>query len=221
MKSKPDENLLKFKKAHETLINTVGQLVCSDKYLAGDLGTLSDGSAVSNTELCESIANLISTKSVNCVDVATDSDFIDARKLEGGVYKYDESILGVAGNYDNAPDGQCGGNTQGTGTNSNAQTLVGDEIVASDGTVFYDPAPKYPFSLKTNDCGHLCRLYGEPETTEHTFENSFNGIYKAFCIDIDGKDGALPPFGYAIRVDGKIIPGGRAKEWLERSAKEE
>jgi len=54
--------------------------------------------------------------------------------------------------------------------------------------------------------------------------------YKIFCIDADGipkgGDGGcnevndICPFGYGIRVDGKIIPGARADEWLKKSIQE-
>ena len=45
-----------------------------------------------------------------------------------------------------------------------------------------------------------------------------------FCIDIDGVPANATetncvnecPFGYGIRVDGKIIAGKRATEWLEK-----
>ena len=49
-------------------------------------------------------------------------------------------------------------------------------------------------------------------------------IYKAFCIDIDGKpDNATAdncvnecPFGYGVRQDGKILYGKRAQEWMKK-----
>ena len=52
-----------------------------------------------------------------------------------------------------------------------------------------------------------------------------------FCIDVDGipaggsancddkKD--ICPFGYGIRVDGKIVTGARANEWIAKSIQKE
>ena len=45
-------------------------------------------------------------------------------------------------------------------------------------------------------------------------------MYKVFCMDIDGLNNDEDPFGYGIRVDGKIILGARAQEWLEKSIQE-
>ena len=45
--STPNENVMKFKKAHNTLLTTVRELVNSDKYyLDGDLGTRADGNPI-------------------------------------------------------------------------------------------------------------------------------------------------------------------------------
>ena len=45
-------------------------------------------------------------------------------------------------------------------------------------------------------------------------------IYAIFCMDIDGLNQGEDPFGYGIRVDGKILTGKRADEWLEKSIQE-
>ena len=44
--------------------------------------------------------------------------------------------------------------------------------------------------------------------------------YKYFCMDIDGINQGEDPFGYGIRVDGKIILGARAQEWIKKSIQE-
>ena len=36
-------------------------------------------------------------------------------------------------------------------------------------------------------------------------------------MDIDGIGEGEDPFGYGIRVDGKVSPGARAQEWLQKS----
>ena len=47
---------------------------------------------------------------------------------------------------------------------------------------------------------------------------SYNGFAddKLICIDLDGKDGELMPFGFNLRRDGKITNGVRANWYLSR-----
>lgn len=35
-------------------------------------------------------------------------------------------------------------------------------------------------------------------------------------MDVDGIDKGEAPFGYGIRIDGKIILGKHAQEWIEK-----
>jgi len=71
--SMPDENLMKFKKAHNTLGTAIRELVTSDKYyLDGDLGTKSDSTVLDRSNdnnflyFCNTIADVVSTKEINC-----------------------------------------------------------------------------------------------------------------------------------------------------------
>ena len=73
--SAPDENVMKFKKGNNTLGTVIRELVNSDKYYAnGDLGIRADGTLIDgthdgdNTYFCETFADVVSTKSVNCKD---------------------------------------------------------------------------------------------------------------------------------------------------------
>ena len=38
-----------------------------------------------------------------------------------------------------------------------------------------------------------------------------------FCMDVDGINNGEDAFGYGIRVDGKMINGARATEWLNKN----
>lgn len=53
----------------------------------------------------------------------------------------------------------------------------------------------------------------------YTSERStgFYYVYKGFCMDIDEWCKGEDPFGYGIRVDGKILNSDKANEWLEKS----
>lgn len=231
MKSKPKEDVLKFKKAHETLTNTIGQLVRSDKYLAGDLGVRADGNIIyggfieepeqcpgivadnsdSNIKyFCNSFADLISTKSVNCSNIKTGGNSYDTfipLKSKNHEESWRLSLSDAKAKLDEI----CKQNAK----------AVGSEIITTDNTTFYQTNPQGTFGI----------LWG-PESCNRLFslapDGTFLAMYKPFCIDIDGipSEGSascddvsdICPFGYGIRVDGKILSGARADEWLEKSA---
>ena len=63
-----------------------------------------------------------------------------------------------------------------------------------------------------------CYLRAFSDTNARSLGTSdFNTVYKPICIDIDGINKGEDPFGYGIRVDGKILAGRRASTWLEKS----
>ena len=215
MHSKPDENVMKFKKAHNTLYQTISTLVNSDKYyLDGDLGIRAGGSRIEGKTdkdrkyFCETFADVITTKSVNCstytVNVAeTGYYFLDTRNgYKGNGYSIDK-----AKQY---ADNAC----------KNASTIakVGEEIKTTDNVVFYETVPGISFGVDfdpTRNPG--LRLFGPINKSIHTTEAGTDAIYKTFCIDIDGINKGENPFGYGIRADGKILTGKRADEWLNKS----
>ena len=237
--SKPDENIMKFKKAHNTLYQVISELVNSDKYyLNGDLGMRSNGEQIDMTHendityFCESFSDVLSSKRKNCANKNLDlpkisEDYVffigDSARMKEGKKIADDSCKKI--------------------------TQAGNEIVALDNITFYQTAPNYTFGIywkksleysKLNFCippnekdnFEICengRLFSSPEKIWHTdYTNyAFDRVYKIFCIDIDGipsggsencddiKD--ICPFGYGIRADGKILTGARADSWLEKS----
>ena len=69
----PNQDVMKFKKAHNALQTAIRELVNSDKYyLDGDLGVKPDGTLIDgthdgdNTYFCESISDILSVKENNC-----------------------------------------------------------------------------------------------------------------------------------------------------------
>lgn len=231
--SRPDENVLKFKKGHETLVNAIGQLVRSDSFLSGDLGARPDGSVIGNlnssqdkTYFCEKLADVLSVKSKNCSD----------KEKFGFRIRYDSRS--VSYNDNKTLDDYC------HETEIEATDPIGAEIVTSDGITYYQtsaapfgisvvdiytqsPAGKTPLVwCKENNAANnpqgiteeglenYCnsRLYGEGGADE----NNFMVIYKMFCMDVDGINNGEPPFGYGIRTDGKMIFGPRTQQWLEK-----
>ena len=96
--SKPDENIMKFKKAHNTLYQTISELVNSDKYYCdGDLGMKADcktqilSQESTITYLCETMADVISTKSVNC-----NTNVLSRRGTNGYLLLSNEDIINIA-----------------------------------------------------------------------------------------------------------------------------
>ena len=204
--SAPDEKVMKFKKGNNTLGTVIRELVNSDKYyLNGDLGIKPDGTAVDGTHdgdttyFCQTFADIVSTKSVNCFD--NDSGIGGWVDMAANYENYDKYIYGS-----NNLDAFC----------ISASIKVGEEIKTTDDIVFYQVNPYYQFGYIWKGA----RLYGG-----YLDKNKFSRVYKILCMDIDGlgKNSTNSncdnecPFGYGLREDGKIIAGARAQEWLQKS----
>ena len=214
--SKPDENVLKFKKGHNTLYQTISTLINSDKYYSnGDLGISATGELLNSENYttitneqrdriikyyCNSFADVVTTKKKNCT---TESSCTGSHIQQG--HNYNMSRSNVADFYCKA-----------------CAATVGEEIVTPDGIVYYESRPYITFGYSyTNGAGRLFGGYSSKD------ENGFDGNYKVVCMDIDGipnggsnncddiKD--ICPFGYGVRADGKIEAGKRALEWLDKS----
>ena len=232
--SSPDEKVMKFKKANNTLNTVIKELVSSDKYYQdGDLGVKYDGTVISGANdeqkkyFCETFADVISTKSVNC-------------STEGRTF-YDN---GTSDSVDvTRADIDCGWEVSGSSIEEQKAKLdkvcasdealkVGEEIVASDGSVFYQTSAAQTFGIyfvngckngnKDNkstssydtgeDCTSIRRHFGDTVN----LDSGLPCTYKLFCLDIDGINKGEAPFGYGIRSDGKIMPGKRADEWMNK-----
>ena len=218
--SRPDENVMKFKKAHATLMNVVHELVTSDKYFKnGDLGLKANGELTGRSDFCLAFADVLSTKKVNC-DYETDTN--------NGLDTY----VTMSGNTCTEKPACI------TGLDTvciRAEKMFTGEtlgVLASDNIYYFEQNLRNPFGCiiygtDSNACTDISkplgsagdRLYGYESKDD--YKNCTNTIqtltyYKRFCIDIDGLNKGEDPFGYGIRVDGKIILGERAKEWLEK-----
>ena len=220
--SKPDENTMKFKKAHNTLYQVISTLVNSDKYyLNGDLGIKPDGSLIDEKTaenikyFCNSFADIITAKKVNCSATRNErkSAFVHITTSNGAISDTSDPTLRGKSPKE-LLDFFC-----------KEKTNVGAEIIANDNIVFYQTNPAITFGINNkdsiiNDEGYFTgyvvdvRLFG---TTRILDGEDFDTMYKIFCIDIDGINNAEDPFGYGIRADGKILTGKRADEWLEKS----
>ena len=190
--SLPNENVMKFKKANSTLYKVINELVNNNQYyLDGDLRKMPDGSFVtSSTYLCETIADILSTKSTNCIE-----------RGEGLTAAY------TCIDWDNPKndvDGACKWVSDNAADEAN-------EIISSDGIVYFEGNPNMHFGTIVE--GNF--LFGA-----NFDANGFDRVYKSFCFDVDGLGKGEDPFGYGIRADGKILPGLRADEWIKKSIQE-
>ncbi len=215
--SMPNEDLMKFKKAHNTLGTVIRELVTNDKYyLDGDLGVKPDNNLVNSaTYFCETIADVLNTKSVDCSDVDEGKDHMHLH-------------LAIIGGVDN---------TQSEKEKADAlcKLYPKSEIITSDNITLYSVSPHHHFAIHYQDEYPDVRLFGNPGQWGDKFEadedgnptglgenvNNFDVIYKVFCIDIDEINQGEDPFGYGIRADGKILTGARAEEWLKKEVNEE
>ena len=223
MNSMPNGNVMKFKKAHNTLYRVINELVSSDKYYAdGDLGKRPNGDLIDGTHtgdktyFCESIADILSTKSVDCKETsgAKNWGYID---LSAFTLKQVKQHA----------DGFC------------REYRSSAEIITTDGVSFFQSSPQLTFGMNTLDA-LATTPYDDSIGDEkyrrwfnnewHNTAQGFQGIYKVYCIDVDGipakgsadcdDDKDICPFGYGIRYDGKIISGARADKWLTKSIQE-
>jgi len=204
----PNENILKFKKAHNTLYTAIRELVNSDKYYSnGDLGIKPDGTLIDGTHegdavyFCNTLYDMINAKKKECIDTgAVKGAWVDFSAYDNEIImqKLDSGCLSIK-------------NTAG--------------VITFDGIVFSEQFPKVTYGMSIADA-QINANYPAPvlSATKRNFGDylvdGFDVIYKIFCIDIDGINQGEDPFGYGIRADGKIVNGARAEEWLQKTIQE-
>ena len=211
--SAPDENVMKFKKGNNTLGNVIRELVNSDQYyLNGDLGKKADGNWVIESDyFCNTFSDVVSVKENKCTkDLPVSSNF-KGYEAEDWQIKFGDAEISV--NLDK----KC----------KNEINEQENYIVTADNIVFYEIDSGLSFGFDGNGTGFGCGVRncyyfkwdksGVDDTINYNNANSFYYTYKIFCMDVDGIGKGEDPFGYGIRVDGKIIMGKRAEEWMQKS----
>ena len=207
--SAPDENVMKFKKGNNTLGTVIRELVNSDQYyLNGDLGTKANGALLDGTHdgdytyFCETFADILSVKKNNCsIELDDYRSYLD-------LWNFTEERLSL---MEKRADEGC------------AAIKKDGGITTTDDITYYEVSNKTMFGITI---GQLHSMMGDSISDDR---REFGGyfpdpnnptidpIYKVFCMDIDGINKGEDPFGYGIRVDGKIFLGARAQEWLKKS----
>ena len=238
--SAPDENVMKFKKANNTLGNVIREFVNSDKYYAnGDLGLKADGTSIYDVSVsdwlsarkyfCETFADLLNTKYVKCdttntshcgaVDIRTglDFDWTDSGNRTP-IAVTEESIKNTKLRLDSACKDHI--TTVAPDGDAPAGYPAQVEIVTNDGISWWETNPTSFFGHSNKDSnGVSWERFSPPDKYPANFpdQNGFDGIYKVICFDVDEVGKGEDPFGYGIRRDGKILTGARADEWLNKS----
>jgi len=225
--STPNENILKFKKAHNTLHTTIRELVNSNKYfLDGDLGVKTSGDLIDGTHekdneyFCNSFADVANIKENNCNKIP---EIYPSAKIS---YFFTTDGVTSVWNPETSTStyysvGEFVDNT------CKDYSLGGEKkmLVFQNNVIFYETWPNTPFGFTHSDgCGWSdelgrCLNMGERVMTTYT-DNGMLNTYKVLCFDIDGIEKGEEPFGYGVRVDGKILNGARADIWLQKSIQE-
>ena len=213
----PDENIMKFKKGNNTLGAVIRELVNSDEYyLNGDLGKMPNGEWVTKKDyFLRTFSEIVTVKKAVYPD------------NEDGIYGPDDNVSDQ-NNLDEKLDNMC----------KDIQNNLKNYIQTADDIFYYQYnennvyGAKYkwigeirnPYYVKwDNKVDYISYCLQLPTTEERdacVFEHTRTGFYfvkNVFCMDVDGINKGEDPFGYGIRVDGKIFLGARAKEWINKS----
>lgn len=229
----PNENVVKFKKAHNILHSAIMELTTSDKYYYdGDLGIKPDGTLITSGNpanskyFCETLADVLNVKEVNCSESTAQAAVINlicnlASDGDAGCFALNGKVVtdSILEQRKKDLDSGC--------KKASAITSYSKQITTNDGMVIFDGSPNATFGHLAVNIGNR-RAYGSKNTPTFYDSNGFNAQYKPVCIDIDGihpnatQDDCVNecPFGYGIRVDGKILNGARAEEWIKKSIQE-
>ena len=222
----PNQNVMKFKKGNATLAKVINELVTSGEYNAqGDLAKDNKGNLINsyaNIEyskyFCATFSDLLNVKNVKCKNSTNAT-------VENGYYCWDWAEIEMETNGKTVPqalDNYC------------IDNISENQITTNDNITYYETNQFASFGItfdgNTYDTDReLLHIGAENNTdfadgkyskTEYMAKFGLYRCFKVFCMDVDGLNQGEDPFGYGIRVDGKIILGKRAQEWLGKSIQE-
>ncbi|MBQ4647223.1 MAG: type II secretion system protein [Candidatus Gastranaerophilales bacterium] len=192
----PDSDVMKFMKNHKMLFEAIRELANSEEYYGENLSKKPNGSLVdSPTYFCSTLADILNPKSLNCKS--------RLHSIDPGVHINADWGYGLETNKGSL-DRQC----------KLYAPEDGDEIIMPDGVTIYLTSPGNYF-------GH------SSATQFDTYRNSdgLRVLHKVLCMDIDGTPEEATdtdcvnecPFGYGLRIDGQMLSGVKADEWLKKS----
>ena len=216
--SSPDEEVMKFKKGYNTITTAIKELVSSDEYYQdGDLGIRANGNLIDGnhegdiTYFCQTLADLLNTKSVNCYNQTggfnRQTGYTYVNEEEGHIWS-----ASAKGHMDKG----CKLDPQ-----------LKPEIVTTDGIIYYMPNPSYTFGVTSHkeldiildDTQEMKDKINNSKDIRRFLQTDEDGFlinYRILCMDIDEIGKGEDPFAIGVRVDGKILNGLRAEEWLNK-----
>jgi len=210
--SAPNENVMKFKKGNITFTKVISELVSSGEYFTpGNLAYKPDGTLIDGTHegdityFCNAFSNVVNTKKVICSNFMGESLIQEAIGCDYDSKSELTSAGGESISLKDVSDYFC----------KSYPPNPMEEIVTVDGITYYQTVPGATF-------GHT-KINGEWHGEKFFFrKGNCNGIeqyywLKVFCMDIDGIGKGEDPFGYGVRLDGKIFYGARAKQWIQKN----
>ena len=216
--STPDKNILKFKKAHNTLATAIRNMISSEQYFTpGDFGRKPDGTLITGYDEANT-------------DVVVDNDFyyfgealadnLSSKKFTKGTLGTDFFPLMISDAIASSESVLKARLDEDCKTFPN-EASVPYTITLSDNTVIYIADNRQPFGSRFCGISLGAFCYRDPFDLSADFysksssPSGFDTAVYPICIDIDGF-GPINGFGYGIRRDGKIFNGLRAEWWLSR-----
>ncbi len=192
----PDDELLKFKKGYYTVQRTMDALLNSDNYPDGSLqrsairveGADADATLIANADEDEANATFF------CRSFA--------------------SMLNLINSGAAAADDFC----VPTSADNSAPFVLGtDDVEDLDAVCIPPEGEEVQVKFETTDriswWGFDYGFMDEKENANHTRTD-----YSVICFDIDDVNRGSAPFAFAVRFDGKIILGQRARDILDLGA---
>ena len=198
--SVPNKDVLKFKKTHTTFIATVNKLASDGNYyLPGDMRKKPDGTKLVGgayettnerfTVLCEGLADTIQTKENSCKDF----EFENVAMSYGGQSTVQTDLSSLfAFKFQ-------------TSEELKKEKIRLDFLCKRD----EKQGIKVPRFIDKNGVWYIDLYFGVTYSENDKVAN----YYKPICIDIDGPEGEILPFGYGINFQGQILTGCRADWW--------
>ena len=194
----PDENIMKFKKGTSVLGKVINEMVSAQNDEEGDWGKYYIDGLLNKKPKPPATGETVARNKAERKTATADGNYfcnVFADIVSAKTVSCKAST--VTGKYV-ASYTEAQYTSFDSDCNTNDAKAVAPEIITPDGIVWYQASPKAGFVT-----------VGE-----------FGDSYKLICMDVDGLDGAETPFGFGIRVDGKIVYGSKARQWAKKSLQE-
>ena len=216
--STPDEEVIKFKKTHNAILNAVQELSISDKYfMPGDLTKKPNGAYADCCYHANALADVLNGRVVSCDSsitvapvsgsshyCATISDFKTADSDCDSIHNLSEALvrryidLGCTNIIELSNKQQV----LYSPPFNDSDCIGSDGFSSSFGNIYLSVSDQ--FNLDYNGDGTL-------NTMDAT-------RYKRICKGLN--EGKIPEtFSYAIRADGKVLMSDKVTEWFNKSIK--